>query len=286
MASATWEPFAAVLRATREAMGHPSARSFYMKAGGRRFFGATYRQYLNVESAISGPGPQLVEKVALALRLSTDRVRARAFFLAYLRSLVGSESLLDVILASLVDAPPAEGSALRAAMARQSADREEHLTREQADLIESSLESYWSWFLVIAATAPRKPEEVAAAVGLKLPAVKAALKALVKAGLVLEGKDGRYKSAHSSKVMRFPRDEHFNLRRQKTYAHAAKAGAGREKVLFHYFSVMRASEKELLAYAPHLYEAVDGSAVCSTNVTAPDTGITLVETTARKLFPY
>jgi hypothetical protein len=239
-----------------------------------------------VESAISGPGPQLVEKVALALRLSTDRARARAFFRAYLSCLVASDSLLDVILSSLVDAPPAEGSALRSALARQSAGREEHLTREQADLIESSLESYWSWFLVIAATAPRKPEEVAAAVGLKLPAVKSALKALAKAGLVVEGKDGRYKSAHSSKVMRFPRDEHFDLRRKKTLQHAEKAGAGREKVLFHYFTLMRASEQELLAYAPHLFEAVDGSQICSTNETALDTGITLVETTARKLFPY
>lgn len=286
MAAAAWEPFAEVLRATREAMGHPSARSFYMKAGGRRFFGATYRQYLNVESAISGPGPQLVEKVALALRLSTDRDRARAFFSAYLRSLVGSESLLDVIMASMTQTPPAEGAALRGALARQSAGREAHLTREQADLIESSLESYWSWFLVIAATGPRTPEQVAGAVGLKTPAVKSALKALSKAGLVVEGKDGRYKAAHSSKVLRFPRDAHFDLRRKMTYEHAAKAGQGREKVLFHYFTLMRASEKELLAYAPHLFEAVDGSQICSTNETATDTGVTLVETTARKLFPY
>lgn len=286
MAAAAWEPFAGVLRATREAMGHPSARSFYMKAGGRRFFGATYRQYLNVESAISGPGPQLVEKVALALRLSTDRARARAFFTAYLRCLVGGDGLLDVILATLTEAPPAEGSALRSALARQSAGREEHLTREQADLVESSLESYWSWFLVIAATGPRTPEQVAGAVGLKIPAVKTALKALAKAGLVVEGKDGRYKAAHSSKVLRFPRDAHFDLRRKMTYEHAEKAGKGREKTLFHYFTLMRASEKELLAYAPHLFEAVDGATICSTNETASDTGITLVETTARKLFPY
>lgn len=286
MAAADWEPFARILRSTREAMGFPSARAFYMKAGGRRFFGATYRQYLNVESAISGPGPQLLEKVSLALRLSTDKARARDFFRAYLLSLVASESLLDVILTTMGETPQAGGSPLKKALARQSAEREELLSREQADAAESSPEAFWSWFLVLADSTPRTEEQIAEASGLKLPAVRAALKGLEKAKLVARGKDGRWRAPHLGKVVRFPRDEHFDMRRRRTYEHAEAVAGERAKVLFHYYTLMRAPEREILGYTPHLVEAIDGSNICATNEKGPDTAVTVVETTVRRLFPY
>lgn len=287
MATASWATFAAVLRSTREGMGFTSARAFYMKAGGRKFFGATYRQYLNVESGLSGPGAQLLEKTALALRLSTDKARARDFFRAYLLCLVASESLLDVILAAMSETPASPaGSPLKGALARASTSRETFLSREQADMAESSPESFWSWFLVAVEEKPRTAEELAAAAGLKLPAVKNALKGLLKAGLVTADKDGRYRSPHIGKVVRFPRDEHFDLRRRLTYEHASKVSAGKEKTLFHYYTLMRASEKEIVGYAPHLVEAVEGANVCAQNTTGPDTAVTLVETTVRRLFPY
>jgi DNA-binding transcriptional ArsR family regulator len=287
MATADWDTFAAVLRATREAMGFPSARAFYMQAGGRKFFGATYRQYLNVESGISGPGAQLVERMALALRLSTDKARARAFFRSYLLCLVASESLLDVIMAAMGETPASPGgSPLKKALARQSSEREEFLTREQADAAEASPEAFWSWFLVLADNKPRTPEELAAACGLKPAAVANALKALEKAKLVAREKDGRYRAPHLGKVVRFPRDEHFDLRRRLTYEHAEKVAAGREKVLFRYYTLMRAPEKEVLGYAPHLVEAIEGANVCATNEKGSDTAVTLIEATVRRLFPY
>ena len=101
MTGVSWEAFAQALRAARESAGYPSARSFYLKSGGRKFFGTTYRQYLNTENGLSAPGARLLDKVSLALQLSSDKSRSRELFGDYLRCLVANDGLLEVILQAL-----------------------------------------------------------------------------------------------------------------------------------------------------------------------------------------
>lgn len=281
-----WKPFARTLSAMRAEGGYDSARAFYLASGGRPFFGATYRQYLNVENGISGPGPRLVERIALALRLSTDKRRARDFFKAYLRCLVASDALLEVVLSAFAEAPASSSSALQPALARQSADRAVALTREQADCLESSLENFWVWTLLFTDDARHPAPELAALTGLKPAAVAAALRSLHRAGLVEKDAQERWRGLHSDKVLRFPRDEHFDLRRERQRAHIEKIATGRDKTIFRYYTLMRASEREIRGYTPYLFSAVEGANVCAQNEKGPDTGLTLVEVTARKIFPY
>lgn len=289
MAKNDWEPFAAALREARESKGFASARAFYMKCGGRAHFGTTYRQYLNVETGLSGPGAELVEKIALALQISSDAKRAEQFFRSYLLSTVGSTTLLEVILQALAQ-PGASGSAevspMRQALARQSESRAVMLSREQADAIDATLESFWLWNLLINDSARWTPEALAAATKLKAASVKAALKSLHKAGLIALDKDGRYYCENLRQVFRFPRDGHFALGREKHREYCEAIAGAKPRSIFRHYTLFRGSEREVQDYAPNLRAAVEGANICETTEKGPDTGLTLVEVVARQLFRY
>ena len=289
MAKGVWEPFARALHEAREAKGFTSARAFYLKCGGRAFFGTTYRQYLNVETGLSGPGHELVEKISLALQISSDPKRARELFRCYLIGTVGSVSLLEAILQALSEPnaqPGPEISPMRQALARQSESRAVMLSREQADTIDASLDSFWLWNLLINDSARWTPEALAKATKLNLAAVKAAVKSLNKAGLIDLDTEGRYYCANLRQVFRFPRDEHFTLGRKMHRDYCEKiAGAG-GRSLFRHYTLFRGSAKEVLDYAPNLRAAVEGANICEKAETGPDTGLTLVEVVARQLFRY
>lgn len=289
MPEVSWDAFAETLRAARESAGFPSARAFYNKSGGRKFFGTTYRQYLNVENGLSGPGANLVEKISLALQLSSDARRAREIFRAYLRCLVASDELLDVILKALAEQPSAAAAELpmQKALARHSEARATLLSRDQADCIDASLESFWLWNLLINDSARWTPAELAAATGIKETLVAAALKALQKQGLLAKDAQGRWYCDQLRRVFRFPREGHFALGRDKHRDYieqiAAKSG---DKPLFRHYTLFRGSEREILDYVPNLRGAVEGANICETVEKGPDTGLTVVEVVARKLFPY
>lgn len=287
MPASAWKPFARALRAAREAKGFSSARAFYMKSGGRGFFGTTYRQYLNVETGLSGPGAALMEKIALALQISADEARAKELFRAYLLCAVGSVGLMEAILAALAGgAPAAEVPPMRQALARQSEARAVMLSRGQADAIDATLGSFWLWNLLINDSASWTPEELAKATGLPRGEVNAALKSLAKAGLIAEEK-GRFRCPDLRRVYRFPRDDHFaagrKSHREYCEAIAGKASSG---ALFRHYTLFRGSAREVQAYGPNLRAAVEGANICEVTEKGPDTGLTLVEVVARQLFRY
>jgi DNA-binding transcriptional ArsR family regulator len=288
MAAVSWEPFARELRSLREAKGYSSARGFYLAAGGRKFFGATYRQYLNVENGLSGPGPQLVEKIALALQLSSDAERAPGFFRNYLLCVVASQSLLDVILQTLATAPAAGAglAPMQKALARQSESRAEMLSREQADAIDSSLAAFWLWNLLINDSSRWTAEELAAATRLDKSEVRAALKLLRSNGLIARDAQGRHYCDRLRRVFRFPRDGHYALGRGRHRAYVERIGASGGKDLFRHYTLFRGSAKEVLDYAPNLRAAVEGANICETTEKGADTGLTVVEVIARQLFHY
>jgi hypothetical protein len=289
MTAVSWAPFARELRSVREAKGYASARSFYLSGGGRKFFGATYRQYLNVENGLSGPGPLLVEKIALALQISTDPERAPGFFRSYLLCVVASPSLLDVILQNLASAPPTSGAELapmQKALARQSESRAEMLSREQADAIDSSLATFWLWNLLINDSARWTPDALAAATRLEKSEVRAALKSLHASGLIARDAEGRFYCDRLRRVFRFPRDGHYALGRDRHRKYVEEIAASGGKDLFRHYTLFRGSAKEVLDYAPNLRAAVEGANICETTEKGSDTGLTVVEIVARQLFHY
>lgn len=283
-----WEPFGAELRAAREAKGYASARSFYLKCGGRSFFGATYRQYLNVESGLSGPGPVLVEKIALGLQVSNEPQTAKRLFRAYLLCALGSASLLEVIMQALSETSQApEVSPMRQALARQSEARAVMLSREQADAIDASLESFWLWNLLINDTQRWTPDALAQATKLKPAAVKTALKSLHEHELLAKDPQGKYFCANLRQVFRFPRDEHYAAGREKHREYLERIGAaGGGRTLFRHYTLFRGSAKEIVDYSPNLRAAVEGANICETPNAGADTGLSVVEVTARQLFRY
>ncbi len=289
MPDVSWGSFAQALRAAREAAGFPSARAFHNKSGGRKFFGMTYRQYLNVENGLSGPGAKLVERISLALQLSSDKRRSREFFRAYLRCLVASDDLLEVILLALASPPPAGGcvTPMQKALARQSEARATLLSRDQADCIDASLENFWLWNLLINDSARWTPAQLEKATGIKEGVVASSLKALHKQELLSRDAQGRWYCDKIRRVFRFPREEHFALGRDKHDAYIDRISAvGGGRPLFRHYTLFRGSEREILDYAPNLRAAVEGANICETAEKGPDTGLTVVEVVARKLFSY
>jgi transcriptional regulator with XRE-family HTH domain len=290
MAKDAWEPFASALREARAAKGFSSARAFYLKSGGRPYFGATYRQYMNVENGASSPSPQLVEKIALALQISSDEKRAKELFRSYLLCQLGSVNLLELILGAVGKASASAGGAsmppMRQALARQSEARAVMLSREQADAIDQNLESFWLWNLLINDSARWTPQDLANATKLKLADVKAALKSLVKHQLLAE-EGGKFFCPNLRQVFRFPRDEHFALGREKHREYFKQIAAARPKRgLFRHYTLLRGSAQELLDYAPNLRAAVEGANICETTEHGPDTGLTVVEVVVDQLFKY
>ena len=284
-----WHAFARALRDARESAGFSSARAFYLQCGGRKFFGAGYRQYLNVESGLCGPGAALLDKVLLALQLSSDAPRCRRLLRHYLACLVASESLMTVILQALSGSGEEAAAAvpLQKALARQSEARATLLSREQADCIDASLGTFWLWNIIINDSEPRAPEDLARMTGLPSAEVSQALKSLHARGLAAKDRDGRWYCGQQRRVFRFPRDEHYVLGRQRHHRYldriAAKGGC---RLLLRHYSIFRGSEHEMLAYGPNLRAAVEGANVCEVAEKGPDTGLMVVEVSARKIFPY
>lgn len=292
MAKDAWEPFAQALREARSAKGFASARAFYLKSGGRPYFGATYRQYMNVENGASSPSPGLVEKIALALQISSDEKRARELFRTYLLCQLGSVNLLELILGAVAKAGgSATGAAstvppMRQALARQSESRAVMLSREQADAIDANLESFWLWNMLINDSARWTPQDLANATKLKLADVKASLKNLVKHQLLAE-EGGKFFCPNLRQVFRFPRDEHFALGREKHREYFKQIAAARAKRgLFRHYTLFRGSAQEVIDYAPNLRAAVEGANICETTEHGPDTGLTVVEVVVDQLFKY
>ncbi|MDX6770651.1 MAG: hypothetical protein SF051_14040 [Elusimicrobiota bacterium] len=290
MAKDAWEPFAQALREARSAKGFASARAFYLKSGGRPYFGATYRQYMNVENGASSPSPGLVEKIALALQISSDETRARELFRTYLLCQLGSVNLLELILGAVAKGGGQGAGAavppMRQALARQSESRAVMLSREQADAIDGSLASFWLWNMLINDSARWTPQDLAAATKLKLADVKAALKVLVKHQLLSE-EGGKFFCPDLRRVFRFPRDEHYSLGREKHREYFKQIAESRPKRgLFRHYTMFRGSAQEVIDYAPNLRAAVEGANICETTEHGPDTGLTVVEVVVDQLFKY
>jgi hypothetical protein len=281
--------FADVLRDAREEAGYTSSRAFYNRNGGAKFFGCTYRHYLNVESGKTMPSGKLIEKIAVALGLLVDRDRARAFVLGYLHSTADSEELVNLIVQTLGPAPDKFKSAespLVDSMARVNKAHTFDLSREQSEWQCKTAENYWTFTIVSHDKGAWSAADIADATGFDIKKVDKALKELVKFKLVKkQGKD-KFSCPHAGKVFQHPDSKIYSvgLRALRDFRKEMTEKNGETLMRYHFFS--RAPEAELRHYFQYLIKSVQGAEVCSTMEKGDDTTFFEIETSVRKVLPF
>lgn len=271
--------FHGTLQRLREAAGYPSARSFFMKMGGPRWFGCTYKQYRNAEAGRSVPSPRLADRIAAALRLEHSPPAARRFMEAYLRALLESERLVSLALGA---APLASASAMDAALTK-AYERPHHLSKAQTDFMYACAENYWAFFILCSDSGSWSPEDLARASGLKAAKLARALEGLRRNGMAAKDRDGRWRSPYFDRNLITAPDEEG---RERYHALADKhlgLENGAAKPLMRQLVLVRAAESDLAHYKPILIKALQGASIFSTTEAGPDTALFAVETRIRRV---
>lgn len=271
--------FHATLQRLREAAGYPSARAFFMKLGGPRWFGCTYKQYRNAEAGRSVPSPRLADKIAAGLRLEHSPTAARRFMESYLEVLLGSERLVALALGA---APRASASAMDAALTK-AYERPHHLTKAQTEFMYACPENYWAFFILSSDSGSWSPEDLARVSGLKPAKLARALDGLRKQGMAQKDRDGRWRSPFFDRNLITAPDEQG---RERYHALAEKhlgLDKGLGKPMMRQLVLVRAAEADLAHYKPILIKALQGASIFSTTEAGPDTALFAVETRIRRI---
>ena len=281
--------FADVLRSARENAKYTSSRSFFNRNGGTKFFGCTYRHYLNVESGKTMPSGKLIEKIAVALGLLVDREQARAFVLGYLDSVANSEELVQLIVQTLGPAPDkfkGAESPLVDSMARVNQAHTFDLTREQSEWQCKTAENYWTFTIISHDKGSWDAVTIANATGFDEKKIEKALKELVKFKLVQKQGKNKYLCPHAGKVFQHPDSKIYSvgLRSLRDFRKDMTKKHGDTMMRYHFFS--RAPEAELRHYFQYLIKSVQGAEVCSTMQKGDDTMFFEIETNVRKVLPF
>lgn len=276
--------FASTLRDLRVQVGYTSARSFFKGRGGAPHFGCTYRQYVNVEAGRSLPGPRLLEKISVGLRLVENPERARLFFTAYLQSVSRSEDLVRLIVTAF--SSPGGDAPLLGSMARQAEETTRVLTAQQSEFIASKAEHYWPFTLLAEDRGHWSAHEISHLTGLPEASIKKSLEKLAAFKLLKKDKEGKFFCPEAGALFRHPRDKIYNAElptlRELWDQMAAKKGVELAETSY----VARASEAELKQYIPMLLQSLKACCVCSRLEKGPDTAFFQLQVRVRKLLPF
>lgn len=273
------------LRRLRAEAGHPSARAFHRAAGGARTLGCTYKAYLDAEAGRSLPQPPLARRLAEALSVLSEAERARRYFTAYLRSLTGSEALTAFLERALSRRQGDSSDELfRKASDSSFAERLKPLTMAQAELLLGDFTVYWAFTWL--SNEYRHWGVAALSRALSLPPAKlrAALAALVKAGLLAKDREGLYFCPDTGRVFTYPRDEFFVPRRSAALkSHWNAMAERRGRPLFFRALGLRAAESKLREHFLTLAQTVNGAHLYARREPGPDVCFVLIEARVRRL---
>lgn len=282
--------FAERLRGLRLDAGHKTPRRFFLAQGGRAFFGCTYRNYANVEYGRSLPSPALMEKIAAALRLVNDDARARPLLEAYLRALLDGSSLFDHVLRSLGRGPhaaPDRWSPMRRALEENVRARAFSLTRDQTDAVSGSVEGHWAFGVLIHDGGWWTPKRLAQVTGLKAARLRRALDRLADLGLFTRDAEKGYHCPQHGKDFHLAKGGMSEARLDALRRHFVELGEKHGGAKVSRFLCLRASESELAAYLPQIFEAAFKElGLLSTDEKGADTAFFQVETVCRKLLSF
>jgi hypothetical protein len=287
--SAAMDPFVTALRKAREEAGYGSTRAFYNGRGGAKFFGCTYRQYLNVESGKTRPGPRLIEKIVTGLSLAYRKKTAREFFEGYLRSVSGSEEVAKLIVAVLSQTPEQlekAKSPLVDSMAQLHNERLVNLTADETAIIVKDEVHYWCFTMVTSDAGHWSDKQIAEKLEFPADKVKKALAALAKKGLILKDTKKLYYVEDPTQAINFPSKKVYTRGAQEPRKFRQAMAKRKGEELLNYGLFLRGSESSVRQYMNYLIDSVKGAEVCSTTKEGDDTFFFQIETAVKKVVKF
>ena len=282
--------FPAVLLRLRREAGFKSAYQFYHDNGGRRHFPFTYVHYLRIERGESLPRPEWVPLFITSLRLSPGAQGCRAFLIAFLEALLGTQRACDAVLSPLLTPAKAAngpGDASRQALRWIKSEHTVHMTPEQFRVVAADEATYWCSEVLCSDSSSWTAAQLAAKLALPAPALQRGLERLVKARLAKRTSDQRFRSRWEGKIFTFPgRLEGMRglLRKVQGYWERAIARHGQDIIAR--VELVRADKGAVRDFGAALAEAVEGANLRSTREPGPATGFFLVEVRVRRVRPF
>ena len=272
--------FHTTLQSLRENAGYGSARAFFLKCGGLRAFGCTYKQYRNAEAGRSVPSPKLADRIAAALCLEATPDAARRFMESYLRLLLGSERLVNLALGPGTRAIP---TPLETALTK-GAEKSKHMPSAGTEFLLKTPENFWAYLILSNDSSSWSPQDISRISGLPAPKLRQALEKLRKHKLAVKTRDGRWR-APLIDVMAAPAEKDLPRLHAQVDKHLG-VDRGRGEVTVHHHVVLRASAAHMAQFKPLLHKALNGVGLFATTEAGPDTGLYVVTGTVRRLTAF
>lgn len=275
------------LAGLRADAGFATAYQFYHRNGGRRTFPFTYVHYLRIEKGVALPRPRWLRIFLTALRLTPGAAGCRELFLAYLKDLLDTEEVCELVLAPLLCRHERAAARGAEALRWMKAEHAVHLTPEQFKFLASDEAVYWCSEIMVNDRGSWTAEEAAAALGMDVRSIRVAFAKLKSAGLARETSGRRFKARASGKFQTFPgRLPGMGPALEAVQRYWGKMYRRRGKEVLSRVELIRASESSTRDYSVSLAEALDAANLHATQAKGEDTGLFLIEARIRKLTPF
>lgn len=281
--------FPQTLAGLRSSAGFATARGFYLKSGGARTLGCTYKAYSNIERGLSLPKPELAHSIAVTLGLWERPEDARSFLTAYIDAVAGGGHLSRLLAESL--RPPGSGhpaaSLLQRAVSSSFTRASRLLSFKQVEMFNRSAEHYWAFHLLSDDTGSWSVQRLARTAGLSASRLRAALEELSEAGLLRRERSGRFSSPFAGTVLVYPRDKlHRPIWREPIVGYWRDMGKKRGGTLLSRYVCVRAREADVQQYFHRLRQTVHSAHVYYRTEGGPGTSMIGIQARVRRLLRY
>ena len=276
--------FGTALAEARGAQGFKTPYAFYTARDGRRLLGLSFANYLRIEKGRSLPKPFRLLRLVGALGFSSGEPRAKALIRAYIKSVLGSDELLEAREAAAPDPAPASWLLAENATRQAIGQRAIQLSMEQYRVLAKDPTAYAAHALVCNTHGGLETKELARMLKVSAAALRAALSALCKAGLATK-RGTVIESPFAGKFVTPPTP---TPELAGVFAALAKHRAAwlesRARVLDAPYLILRAPKAKMRQYLAHLGDAVRLSAVYGDVKPGEDSEFYLVEGRVMRLF--
>jgi hypothetical protein len=194
--------FGSVLSRIRKEQGFTSAHQFFKSVGGKRALGFTFMTYWNMEHGKRFSNSRRLKTIMAAMGIEMRSPRAQELVRAYVRTLLNSDDMLDILSASAAhgaDLPSRELAELATHQAL--AQRNVNLTFDQWKLRARDIVAYICSLFLSNTEGWVTVRELSNATKLKPELIRKALKALASGGAV-EFSEDRVRDLFAKNVLK------------------------------------------------------------------------------------
>jgi hypothetical protein len=278
--------FSATLSRMRSEAGWRTAYAFYHRNGGRRAFPFTYAYYAKIERGDSLPRPEWVPQLFTFLRILPDEESQRRLIISFLKDLIGKDDLFESWIAPLIR--PAEASRPeKRVIKRLLSDQAYHISVEQFQAIVSSSPAYWAFQCLINNHKPLSIEELASATGFGNAELRSAATKLCAQRLARRTTGGKFVSPVATRYCVYPRGyEGYEGDLEKLKAHNETLLSGKSVPVLDSGTTVRTDASSINGIRTVLREVLESASASSVYEKGEDTGMFVIETRIRKIFPF